>query len=110
MVDVCGLLVAAGTAGWLGIVYDPSALPRSWCVNLNRLFWSGSAKVESGMGAGAANGGALPTTAIGAAYCKGEMCAGVNAGLVAGGLNAEAYLGALTSGSMTCGGVCSGHP
>ena len=62
------------------------------------------------MGAGTADGGALPPTAIGAAYCKGEMCAGVNAGLVAGGLNAEAYLGALASGSMTCGGVCSGHP
>ena len=62
------------------------------------------------MGAGAADGGALPPTAIGAAYCKGEMCAGMNAGLVAGGLNAEAYLGALASGGVTCGGVCSGHP
>ena len=61
------------------------------------------------MGAGVANGGALPPTAIGAAYCKGEMCAGVNAGLVAGGLNEEAYLGALASGGVTCGGVCSGY-
>ena len=57
-----------------------------------------------------ADGGALPPAAIGAAYCKGEMCAGMNAGLVAGGPNAEAYLGALASGGMTCGGVYSGHP
>ena len=62
------------------------------------------------MGAGAADGGVLPPTAIGAAYCKGEMCAGVSAGLVTGGLNAEVYLGALASSSVTCGGVCSGHP
>ena len=47
------------------------------------------------MGAGAANDGALLPTAIRAAYCKSKMCAGVNAGLVAGGLNAEAYLGVL---------------
>ena len=94
MVDVCGPLVAAGTAGWLGIVHDPSALPRSWCANLDRWSWCGSAKVESGMGPGAANGGALPPTAIRAAYYKGEMCVGVNAGLVAGGPNAQAYLGA----------------
>ena len=44
------------------------------------------------------------------AYCKGEMCMSVNAGLVTGGPNVEAYLGALTSGGVTCGGVCSGHP
>ena len=79
------------------------------CVSVGES-WCGSAKVESGMGAGAADGGALPPTAIGAVYCKGEMCAGMNAGLVAGGPNAEAYLGALASGGMTCGGVYSGHP
>ena len=62
------------------------------------------------MGAGVADGGALPPTATGAAYCKGEMCTGVNAGLVAGGLNAEVYLGALTSGGTTCGAAWSGHP
>ena len=62
------------------------------------------------MGASVADGGALLPTAIGAAYCKGEMCAGVNAGLVAGGSDAEAYLGVLASGGVTCGGVCSGHP
>ena len=80
MVNVCGLLVAAGMAGWLGIVYDPSALPRSWHANLDRSSWCGSAKVESGVGGGAADGGALPPTAIGAAYCKGEMCAGMMQG------------------------------
>jgi len=62
------------------------------------------------MGAGVADGGALPPTVIGAVYCKGEMCVGVNVGLVAGGPNAKAYLGVLASGSVTCGGVCSGHP
>ena len=62
------------------------------------------------MGAGTADGGALPPTAIGAAYCKGKMCVGMNAGLVAGGPNAEVYLGALASGGATCSGACSGHP
>ena len=61
------------------------------------------------MGANAATGGALLPTAVGAAYCNGEMCVGMSAGLVASGLNAKAYLGMFASGSATCSGACSGH-